>query len=167
MPAPAPCSSWPCAATGWSSPSASLGLVAFAGGSAKSTLDLYQGQDAVDAARALLASPAITGMYGPVANPDNPDSFAIFKTLLLGAVCVALLAIVLVRRHTRTEEEAGRTELVGAGAVGRRAPLDRGGHPRRRHRARHQRARRAQPDRLRARRQRLVGLRRRLGRRPG
>ena len=100
-----------------------LGLVAFAGGSAKSTVDLYQGQNAIDAARALLASPAIVGMYGPISNPDNPDSFAIFKTLLLGSVCVALLAIVLVRRHTRTEEEAGRTELVGAGAVGRRAPL--------------------------------------------
>jgi len=100
-----------------------VGLVALAGGSAKSTVDLYQGQDAIDAARALLASPAIVGMYGPIANPDNPDSFAIFKTLLLGAVCVAILAIVIVRRHTRTEEEAGRTELVGAGAVGRRAPL--------------------------------------------
>ena len=100
-----------------------LGLVALAGGSAKSTVDLYQGQDAIDAARALLTSPALIGMYGPIANPDNPDSFAIFKTLLLGGVCVALLAIVLVRRHTRTEEEAGRTELVGAGVVGRRAPL--------------------------------------------
>lgn len=100
-----------------------IGLVALAGGSAKSTVDLYQGQDAVDAARALLASPAIVAMYGPVANPDNPDSFAVFKTLLLGGVFVALLAFVLVRRHTRTEEEAGRTELVGAGAVGRRAPL--------------------------------------------
>ena len=100
-----------------------LGLVALAGGSAKSTLDLYQGPAAVEASRALLASPAIVGMYGPVADPDNPDSFAVFKTLLLGAVFVSLLAIVLVRRHTRTEEEAGRTELVGAGAVGRRAPL--------------------------------------------
>ncbi len=104
-------------------PLAVLGLVAFAGGSARSTVALYQGQDAVDAARTLLASPAIVGMYGPIANPDNPDSFAVFKTLLLGAVCVALLAVVLVRRHTRTEEEAGRTELVGAGAVGRRASL--------------------------------------------
>ena len=100
-----------------------LGLVALAGGSAKSTVDLYQGQDAIAAARALLTSPALVGMYGPIANPDNPDSFAIFKTLLLGAVAVALLAIVLVRRHTRTEQEAGRTELVGAGVVGRRAPL--------------------------------------------
>ena len=86
-----------------------LGLVVLAGGSAKSTVDLYQGQDAVDAARALLTSPALIGMYGPIANPDNPDSFAIFKTLLLGAVFVALLAIVLVRRHTRTEER--RAEL--------------------------------------------------------
>jgi len=100
-----------------------LGLVALAGGSAKSTLDLYQGPAAVEASRALLESPAIVGMYGPVANPENPDSFAVFKTLLLGAVFLAVLAIVLVRRHTRTEEEAGRTELVGAGAVGRRAPL--------------------------------------------
>jgi ABC-2 type transport system permease protein len=100
-----------------------IGLVALAGGSAKSTVDLYQGQDAIDAARALLGSPALIAMYGPIANPDNPDSFAIFKTLLLGAVGIAILAIVLVRRHTRTEEEAGRTELVGAGAVGRRAPL--------------------------------------------
>lgn len=100
-----------------------LGLVALAGGSAKSTVDLYQGQAAVDAAKGLLASPAIVAMYGPVANPEDPDSFAVFKTLLLGGVFLALLAFVLVRRHTRTEEECGRTELVGAGAVGRRAPL--------------------------------------------
>jgi len=104
-------------------PLSGLGLVVLAGGSAKSTLDLYQGTAAVEASRALLASPAIVGMYGPVADPAKPDSFAVFKTLLLGAVFIALLAIVLVRRHTRTEEEAGRTELVGAGAVGRCAPL--------------------------------------------
>ncbi|MEO8829524.1 polyketide antibiotic transporter [Lapillicoccus sp.] len=100
-----------------------VGLVALAGGSAKSSLDLFQGQATIDATRALLASPAILAMYGPVANPDNPDSFAVFKTLLLGAVALAILAVVVVRRHTRTEEEAGRTELVGAGVVGRRAPL--------------------------------------------
>ena len=36
---------------------------------------------------------------------------------------VALLAVVLVVRHTRADEEAGRTELVGGTAVGRQAPL--------------------------------------------
>lgn len=100
-----------------------LALVTLAGGSAKTTVDLYRGQDAIDASRALLSSPAIVALYGPIANPDNPDSFAVFKTLLLGAVLVAVLAVVLVRRHTRTEEEAGRTELVGAGVVGPHAPI--------------------------------------------
>jgi ABC-2 type transport system permease protein len=40
-----------------------------------------------------------------------------------GAIFVAVLAIFLVVRHTRAEEEAGRLELVGSGAVGRYAPL--------------------------------------------
>ena len=33
------------------------------------------------------------------------------------------MAILLVVRHTRAEEETGRAELVGAGVVGRHAPL--------------------------------------------
>lgn len=40
-----------------------------------------------------------------------------------GAAMVALMSIFLVVRHTRAEEEEGRLELVGAGVVGRRAPL--------------------------------------------
>jgi ABC-2 type transport system permease protein len=38
-------------------------------------------------------------------------------------VIVALMSILTVVRHTRTDEEAGRTELVGAAAIGRHAPL--------------------------------------------
>ncbi|MFI6505532.1 ABC transporter permease [Nonomuraea typhae] len=38
-------------------------------------------------------------------------------------VIVALVSILLVIRHTRTEEEAGRVELIGATAVGRHAGL--------------------------------------------
>ena len=44
----------------------------------------------------------------------------------IGALCGALAAVMsylLVVRHTRAEEETGRLELVGAAAVGRRAPL--------------------------------------------
>jgi len=44
----------------------------------------------------------------------------------IGGYCAALAAIMsylLVVRHTRAEEESGRLELVGAAAVGRRAPL--------------------------------------------
>jgi ABC-2 type transport system permease protein len=44
----------------------------------------------------------------------------------IGGFCAALAGIMsylLVVRHTRAEEETGRLELVGAAAVGRRAPL--------------------------------------------
>jgi len=39
------------------------------------------------------------------------------------ACMVAVLAIFVVVRHTRADEEAGRLELVGSAAVGRQAPL--------------------------------------------
>jgi ABC-2 type transport system permease protein len=42
---------------------------------------------------------------------------------VLYAVFVALLFLVLVRRHTRTEEESGQAELLGGTAIGRDAPL--------------------------------------------
>jgi ABC-2 type transport system permease protein len=38
-------------------------------------------------------------------------------------VIIALLSLLTVIRHTRTDEEAGRTELIGAAAVGRHAQL--------------------------------------------
>lgn len=99
-------------------------LVLLAGGSAQATLALYSTPaEAVTAAEAVNASPAIVAMFGPIGDPTNPGAIASFKTVSLGAIFVALMAYALVRRHTRTEEEAGRTELVGAAVVGRRAPL--------------------------------------------
>lgn len=99
-------------------------LVLTAGGSAQATVALYTTPaEAELAARTINASPALLGIYGPIADPTNPDSVAAFKSVTMGAIGIALLAYALVRRHTRTEEEAGRTELVGAGVVGRRAPL--------------------------------------------
>nr|WGC84422.1 Orf-3 [Streptomyces sp.] len=38
-------------------------------------------------------------------------------------VVIALVSLLVVIRHTRTEEEAGRRELLGATVVGRQAPL--------------------------------------------
>lgn len=101
-----------------------VGLVALVASSAQATVALYgQPEQAVAAARAVAASPALVAMYGPVADPGNPDSIAVLKTIVMGGILVALLAVALVRRHTRVEEESGRTELLGAGVVGRRAPL--------------------------------------------
>ncbi len=100
-----------------------LALVAFAAGSAKATVDLYPTlSSALEIFRPIIDNPATVALYGPVTSLDL-DSFAVFKTVLLGGVFVCLLAYIVVRRHTRTEEEAGRLELLGAGAVERRAPL--------------------------------------------
>ena len=45
------------------------------------------------------------------------------KMTAFGAVLVAVLMLLTVIRHTRGDEEEGRTELLRAGVVGRRAPL--------------------------------------------
>lgn len=92
-------------------------------GSARATIALYPDpQTALGPLQAALANPAVEALYGPITS-RSLDSFATFKTVLLGAVFLALLACVVVRRHTRTDEEQGRVELVAATAVGRQAPL--------------------------------------------
>ena len=104
-------------------PASAFGLAAFVALSAKATFDLFPDLKTAQASMAsTLANPALVAMYGPISSLGI-DSIATFKSVLLGAVFLALLAYVVVRRHTRTEEEAGRLELLGAGVVGRRAAL--------------------------------------------
>ncbi|GIL36816.1 ABC transporter permease [Phycicoccus sp. DTK01] len=104
-------------------PASVLGLVLLSVGSAQATLELFPDDaSAVAGLGDLVGNPAVVAMYGPISAADA-DALAVFKTVMTGAVLVAVLAVVLVRRHTRTEEEEGRLELVGAGAVGRWAPL--------------------------------------------
>jgi ABC-2 type transport system permease protein len=101
-----------------------VGFVVFAAYSAKATVDLYPSQASrIEAADVINSSQALVAVYGRVYDPSSLGALAMIKTGSLGAVFVAMLVIVLVVRHTRADEEAGRTELVGAAAVGRRAPL--------------------------------------------
>ena len=104
-------------------PVSALGLAAFVGMSAQATFALFPDLGSAQESMApTLANPALVAMYGPISSLGI-DSIATFKSVLLGGVFLALLAYVVVRRHTRTEEEAGRLELLGAGVVGRRAAL--------------------------------------------
>ncbi|WP_183096370.1 ABC transporter permease [Nocardioides stalactiti] len=92
--------------------------------SAVATPGLYDDEGArVRAAEAINASPAIVALYGPVLDVTSEGELAMSKMTVLYAVFVAVLFVVLVRRHTRVEEESGRAELVGSSAVGRSAPL--------------------------------------------
>jgi putative exporter of polyketide antibiotics len=60
-------------------------------------------------------------LYGPLSGTSLGE-FVTWRAGFL-PVLVALVGLLTVIRHTRTDEEAGRRELLGAGVVGRHAPL--------------------------------------------
>jgi hypothetical protein len=101
-----------------------LGIALFAISSAKATLALYPSAASMEEGiKTIFASPAAVALYGPISDPTDPNALAVVKTTMFGAVLLAIFGYAVVRRHTRSEEEDGRFELVGAGVVGRRAPL--------------------------------------------
>ena len=104
-------------------PSSVLGLVLLSVGSAQATLALYPTDESASAGLAgVLSNPSVIALYGPVAS-NTADAFAVFKTVMMGAFLTAVLGFVVVRRHTRTEEDEGRLELLGSGVVGRWSAL--------------------------------------------
>ncbi|GAB7006019.1 multidrug efflux ABC transporter permease [Nocardioides sp. AN3] len=92
--------------------------------SAAATGGLYGTEaERVRAATAINDSPAIVALYGPILDVHSLGELAMTKMTVLYAVFGAVLFVVLVRRHTRVEEESGRAELTGGAAIGRDAPL--------------------------------------------
>ncbi|AXK36784.1 ABC transporter permease [Streptomyces armeniacus] len=70
-------------------------------------------------------SPAGLAMTGPARYLDDYNYGAMLGHQMLGFVLimVGLMSVLTVTRHTRTEEETGRAELVRAAVVGRHAHL--------------------------------------------
>ncbi|MEV0351468.1 ABC transporter permease [Nonomuraea sp. NPDC050680] len=66
-------------------------------------------------------NPALRALAGPVLDPTSVGGLTAWRVTPIAAVLTGLMSILLVTRHSRAEEEAGRAELVGAGAVGRHA----------------------------------------------
>lgn len=67
--------------------------------------------------------PTFVALYGRVWDPTSLGELAMIKMSGLGSVFISILAIILVIRHTRAEEESGRTELLEAAPVGAWAQL--------------------------------------------
>jgi ABC-2 type transport system permease protein len=67
------------------------------------------------------ASPAFTALLGKVFDPSVGGLVAWRGSLM--CVILGIISAVTVIRHTRTDEEAGRRELIGSTVVGRHAPL--------------------------------------------
>jgi ABC-2 type transport system permease protein len=71
----------------------------------------------------LQSNPSFSLLLGPAANLVTAGGYTAWRTIVITAVFVAVMTILTVVRHTRTDEETGRTELLAAGCVGRFAPL--------------------------------------------
>jgi ABC-2 type transport system permease protein len=79
------------------------------------------------AGRAALAAtggsnPALRFLYGRL-DGSSLGSLTTWRYGVWAGIFAALMAIFVVIRHTRSDEEAGRLELVGSAAVGRQAAL--------------------------------------------
>ncbi|GAB3363997.1 ABC transporter permease [Modestobacter lapidis] len=64
-------------------------------------------------------NPVAVMMGGPGAGLPSLGGIVVFEVAIVGYVAVGLMSLLLVVRHTRAEEEAGRTELLRAAVVGR------------------------------------------------
>jgi ABC-2 type transport system permease protein len=77
--------------------------------------------DRANFAATIMASPAQRALYGNVYG-DSLGATGIWKAGMFG-VLIAVAVILTVIRHTRADEETGRSELVDSTAVGRYASL--------------------------------------------
>lgn len=99
-------------------------FVLIAVSSAGATAGLYPtAASLTQAAASIDNTPSLVALYGAIYDPTSLGAVAMFKLTVFGAAGVGVLSLILVIRHTRSEEEAGRLELVGAAVVGRHAPL--------------------------------------------
>jgi ABC-2 type transport system permease protein len=84
----------------------------------------YDTPEALAAYRATVGSnPATIALSGPPVGLDTVAGAIAFEISFFVILVTALMAMFTTVRHTRADEEAGRTELVRSVQVGRHAPL--------------------------------------------
>jgi len=69
------------------------------------------------------SSGATIAMTGPPTALNTTGGITVFEVTPTAIIGIALMTIFLTLRHTRQDEEAGRTELLRAGILGRNADL--------------------------------------------
>jgi ABC-2 type transport system permease protein len=69
-----------------------------------------------------MSNPVIVAMLGPIYSP-TVGALTAWRASAAGMLAMGLVSLLFVVRHMRTDEEAGRLELVGASVIGRNAPL--------------------------------------------
>ncbi|NUT93370.1 MAG: ABC transporter permease, partial [Saccharothrix sp.] len=93
--------------------------------STASALDELYGTEALRRQIGVTAgsNPAFLAMLGPIYDYTTIGGILAWRWGVFGGLLIALMAMFLVTRHTRAEEETGRLELIGSTVTGRHAPL--------------------------------------------
>ncbi|MFU8850450.1 ABC transporter permease [Micromonospora sp. SL1-18] len=99
-----------------------LGLAVMPMGTAANYVKLYPTEEDLHAVSAVLTNPSLVAMSGPLFGVSIGGLTA-WKIGVTEFILVALMSLLTVVRHTRTEEETGRLELIRATVIGRYAPL--------------------------------------------
>jgi len=95
---------------------------------ASSYRTLYPTPESRQARAALIESPAATALAGPGYGLSDYTLGAMVANEIAGMtmIAVAVMSVLLVTLHLRTEEETGRAEMLRSGVVGRFAPITSG-----------------------------------------
>jgi ABC-2 type transport system permease protein len=105
-------------------PAAVVAFVVMVTFSTSATVELYPtAESRVQAAAAINTMASLVALYGRIYDETSLGAVAMIKMTSFGAAMVALLGLFTVVRHSRTEEESGRLELLGGMVLGRYAPL--------------------------------------------
>ncbi|WP_324652270.1 hypothetical protein [Georgenia sp. H159] len=82
--------------------------------------DLGQGRLVIEG---LANNPTMRAMLGPPFSLTEPGGFTVWRVGTFVATLAGVMSVLGTVRLTRADEEAGRTELLRSGVVGRHAPL--------------------------------------------
>ncbi len=69
------------------------------------------------------ANPALNLVFGPARDLSTVDGFTAWRSQALGGLFAGLMAILIVTRNSRANEDSGQAELIASGVVGRSTRL--------------------------------------------
>lgn len=74
-------------------------------------------------ANTLGANPALSLLFGPARDLTTADGFNAWRAGMLGALFAGLMAILIVVRNSRANEDSGQAELIASGVIARQSRL--------------------------------------------
>src|SRR5665647_460719 len=108
----------------WLLPLWILGFALTTGSTATAGANLFPDVGSrIEAANTINATASLVAMFGRVYDPASLGALSLIKYTAFMAAVLAVLMVFVTIRHTRTDEETGRLELLSGGRLGRDAPL--------------------------------------------